>query len=183
MLGKTPELIGWVYAMSGPAGWRRWHDLRLDDLASPEGRDTLEFYWYKGQIAGAEGRQASERAYADSLYRLAVRVPRTDPFYTLALVEATWARAVRGDQAARQAVAAADSALRAAGPAFAGFFQYMVAAAYAAAGDTVQAVAATRLLLEQPTIYTRATVRLAPEFRRLRGVPAFEALLRDPKLP
>ena len=183
VLGKTPELIGWIYAMSGPAGWRRWRDLRLDDLAAPEGRDTLDFYWNKGQIAGAENHTASERAYADSLYRLAVRVPRTDPFYPLTSGQLAWARALRGDPTARPAVEAADSALGAAGPAFRSFFQYIVASAYAAAGDTALAVAATRRLLEQPTMYTRATVRLAPEFWRLRSVPAFEAILADRKLP
>ena len=183
VLGKTPELIGWGYSMSGPAGWRRWHDLRLEDLASPEGRDTLEFYWYKGQIAGAEGQRRAERAYADTLYRLAARVPRTDPFYALVLVEEAWARAVRGDPKARQVAALADSALAATGPAFGAFFQYTIAAAYAAAGDTAHAVAATRMLLARPTVYTRATVRLAPEFWRLKGVPAFQAVLADRTLP
>jgi serine/threonine-protein kinase len=183
VLGKTPELIGWIYAMSGPSGWRRWHDLRLDDLAAPDGRDTLDYFWNKGQIAGAEGRRAAERDYADSLHRLAIRVRRSDQFYPLAAVQLAWARAARGDPAARRSVAGADSMLAAAGPAFSAFFQYTLAAAYAAAGDTARAVAATRLLLERPTMYTRATVRLAPEFWRLRGVPAFEAVLADRTLP
>jgi eukaryotic-like serine/threonine-protein kinase len=183
VLGKTPELIGWAYAMSGPSGWRRWHELRLQDLASPEGRDTLDFYWNQGQIAGAEGRRGAERAYADSVYRIASRVPASDPFHPLAEVQLAWARAVRGEPTALRSVVAADSVLVAAGPSFAAFFQYLVAAAYAAAGDPARAIAATRRLLEQPTIYTRQVVRLAPEFWRLRGVPAFEALLKDRRLP
>jgi serine/threonine-protein kinase len=183
VLGSTAEVIGWIYAMSGPAGWRRWHDLRLDDLASAEGRDTLDFYWNKGQIAGAEGRRLAERAYADSLYGAAVRVRRTDPFYPLAVVQLAWARAVRGDAAAPAAVVEADSVLRSAGPGYEFFFQYVAAAAYAAAGDTTRAIAATRLLLEHPSAYNRATVRTAPEFWRLRGVPTFERLLADAKLP
>jgi TolB-like protein/tetratricopeptide (TPR) repeat protein len=183
VLGKTPEIIAWIYAVSGPAGWRRWHDLRLEDLASAEGRDTLDFYWNQGQIAGAEGRPSAEQAYADSLYGFAIHVRRSDPFYPLSVAQLAWARAIRRERAARSAVVGADSVLRASGPAFAYFFQYVIAAAYAAAGDTTKAVAATRSLLEHPTMYNRTTVRLAPEFWRLRGLPAFQALLADEKLP
>ena len=180
----VPELVTWGYLLCGPSGWRRWHTLRLDDLASPDGHDTLYYYWGQGQIAGAERRAAAQQAYADSLLRRAMRVKRTDPFYALALGQQSWSRAVLGQEAAaRHDLAAAEAAFSRQSPAFQAFFQYVLAAGYAAVGDTASAVASTRRLLTRPSPYTRGMVAMAPEFVRLRGVAAFERLLADSSLP
>jgi serine/threonine-protein kinase len=180
----TPALIAWGYAMSGPSGWQRWHALRLGDLASPERRDTAEYYWYKGQVAGAEHRPAAERVYADSLRRFLAGVKRTDPFYGVALAQQGWSRAILGDRhGARQDLAAAESKLARESPSALVFWQYVLASAYAAVGDTAAAIGATRRLLERPSEYNRRSVRLAPEFARLRGVEGFERVLADSSLP
>jgi eukaryotic-like serine/threonine-protein kinase len=183
VIGGISELIAWGYAMCGPSGWQRWHTLRVGELMSAQGRDTLDYYWNQGQIAAAEKRFTAERAYADTLLRLLLRVKRTDPFYPLALIQRGWARAVLGDSTqAHRDLAVADEVTREK-PAFGAFFQYQVASAYAALGDTAAAVLASRRLLEHPSAYNRRMLRLAPEFARLWAVPEFQQLLADTRLP
>jgi TolB-like protein len=183
VIGGISELIAWGYAMCGPSGWQRWHTLKVSDLMSPQGRDTLDYYWNQGQIAAAERRPRDELAYADTLLRLLLRVKRTDPFYPLALIQRGWARAVLGEPAqARRDLAAAEEAARGR-PEWEAFFHYQVASAEAVLGHTAAAVAASRRLLEHPSAYNRRILRLAPEFARLWGVPEFERLLADNRFP
>jgi eukaryotic-like serine/threonine-protein kinase len=183
VIGGISELIAWGYAMCGPSGWQRWHTLKVSDLMSPQGRDTLDYYWNQGQIAAAERRPRDELAYADTLLRLLLRVKRTDPFYPLALIQRGWARAVLSEPAqARRDLAAAEEAARGR-PEWEAFFHYQVASAEAVLGHTAAAVAASRRLLEHPSAYNRRILRLAPEFARLWGVPEFERLLADNRFP
>ena len=184
VLGGVPDLVAWVYEMCGPSGWKRWRTLKVGDLVSAVGRDSLDYYWIQGQIAGAERRGAAERAYADTLLTLALRVKRTDPFYPLALVQRGWAHAIRGESAqARRDLAEAERSAAAWDPSSAVFFDYEFASAYAAAGDVDAAVRASRDLLEHPSPHNQRTLALTPEFARLWGRPEFQRLLDDPSLP
>jgi tetratricopeptide (TPR) repeat protein len=183
VLGQTPMVVAWVYAMAGPAGWRRWHDLTLDRIASPDALDSLQYYWYQALIAAAERRPAVSRAYADSIVRPSA-VTRQSRDYAFRLAMGAYGRALRGERAeGRRELAEAEALRRTMAPASQAMYQTAFIAANAELGDIDRALAGTRWLLEEPALYTRRAVRLSPEFHRLLGGRAFEQLLADTSLP
>ncbi len=184
VLGQTPMVVAWVYAMAGPAGWRRWHDLTLDQIASPGALDSLQYYWYQAQIAAAERRTAVGRAYADSVVGASAMATRQSPDYAYQLAIGAFGRALRGERAeGRRELAEAEALRRTMAPASQAMFQTAFIAANAELGDIDRAIAGTRWLLEEPALYTRRAVRLSPEFHRLLGRREFERLLADTSLP
>jgi hypothetical protein len=182
--GGPPAPIAWAYSLCGPSGWRRWHTLRLGDLASADYRDTIAYHWTKAQIATAERRGSAERVHAESLLALVRGTTSSDPFYSQAVVERAYARAVRGEWAeARRDLAAARDAMDRGPPVARIFFLDQHAAAHAALGDLPAALVAARRLLDYPSAHTRHTLALAPEFARLRGTQEFQRMLSDTTLP
>ena len=51
----------------------------------------------------------------------------------------------------------------------------------AVAGDKDQAVAELGRMLQKPSLFSVATIRVIPVFAQLHGDPHFEALMNDPK--
>ncbi len=184
VLGQTPLLIAWAYTLCGPSGWDRWHDLSLSQLAFPDLQDTLTFYWYKAQIAYAEGKGATKRAYADSLVTAGLKLPRSSQYYGSMLAMRSYGYSALADWSrAKRDLADAEPAVRVFSAAGQALFQNTFVAANAELGDLDRAIAGSRWLLEEPALYTRESLRLAPEFVRLRGYPPFEQLLADTTLP
>jgi tetratricopeptide (TPR) repeat protein len=182
--GGPPAPVAWAYSLCGPSGWRRWHALSLGDLVSADYRDSISYHWTKAQIAAAEGLRRTERAHAESLLTLVRGTTPSDFFYIQALIERAYARAVRGERdSARRDLATAREIMDRGSPVDRTFFQDQQAAAYAALGDIPAALLAARRLLEYPTVHTRHTLALAPEFARLWGSSEFQSLLADTTLP
>ncbi len=104
--------FAWVYAMAGPVGWRRWRTLSLDQIAGPDGLDSLRYYWYHAMIASAEDRTAASRAYADSVV-LAHADPARTPDHAYRLAIGAHGKALQGDlPGSRQLLAEAEAMRR-----------------------------------------------------------------------
>jgi hypothetical protein len=173
-----------VYAMAGPSGWRRWHALALDEIASPDALDSLQYYWYHAQIAAVERRAEASRAYADSIVLASAVANRRTGDYAYWLAIRAYGQSRRGEgAAARHELAEAETLRRTMAPASQAMFQTAFIAANAELGDFDRAVAATRWLLEEPALYTRRAIPLSPEFYRLLDRREFKQLLADSSLP
>ena len=184
MVGQIPFVVAWVYAMSGPSGWQRWHHLSLEQLASPGLLDSLQYYWYQALVSRVEGRTAAVRGYSDSVAAMTRDVRQQSQDYPFQLAMRSYAEALRNQwPKARTDLANAEAALRRLEPSAQASYQVAFVAANAELGDTSRALAAARWLLEEPTIYTRKVLPLSAEFAGLWKYPEFGQLVRDSTLP
>jgi hypothetical protein len=185
MTGTLPTPLAWGYAAVGPSGWKRWDRLRLADVAANSGLDTLDYYWWKAQIASAGGHRKDVRTFADSIVARSTAATSSDPGWR-AVVQASRAfgYAVRGERAAgTRSLALADSLMSAADEAAQEQSRSYFVPALVLLGQPDQAIELARRIVRRPTGDTRRTLRFSPEFSSLWHLPEFQQLVADTSLP
>ncbi|MFL5470814.1 MAG: protein kinase domain-containing protein, partial [Gemmatimonadales bacterium] len=185
VMGRFHVWMMWPYALTGPSGWVRLHQVTPAVLATADnGQDSLNFYVWKARIARAEGRRGELRAHAESVVALVNRTPTSLPVYGTMLLGRAYGYGVRGDRVrAARDLAVAEAALARLPASWRNQWGPDVAEVKALLGDTAGAETELRRSLLLPTGHTKRALPLSPEFSWLWGTPRLQRLVADSSLP
>jgi serine/threonine-protein kinase len=168
------------YTNFGPAGYAKLEQLSLADMGVTQFIDSSQYYAIKLDVALAEGRQGSVRAYGDSLLKIGLSPRFTGPLvsWRYTVLSAAYAGLGRRTEAFQQlALAEQAAALLSADDSHRGNMEEQIAQVFGTLGEADSSIAHIKLLLKLPSGFSKETAKTDVSFAPLRGKPAWEKFL------
>jgi tetratricopeptide (TPR) repeat protein len=170
------------YTNLGPAGWAKLEQLSLADMGASQFIDSSYYYAVKLDMAVAEGRQGSVRAYGDSLLKIGLSPRFTGPLvsWRYTVLGAAYAGLGRRAEAFQQLALAEEAAARlSADDSHRGNMEEQIAQVFGTLGEADSSIAHIKMLLKLPSGFSKETARTDLSFAPLRGKPAWEKFLSE----
>jgi TolB-like protein/tRNA A-37 threonylcarbamoyl transferase component Bud32/tetratricopeptide (TPR) repeat protein len=168
------------YTNLGPAGYAKLEQLSLADLGVSQFIDSSQYYAIKLDLAVAEGRQSSVRAYGDSLLKIGLSPRFTGPLesWRYAVLASAYAGLGRRAESFQQLALAEQAASRlSADDSHRGNMEEQIAQVFGTLGEADSSIAHIKKLLKLPSGFSKETAKTDVSFAPLRGKPAWEKFL------